>query len=77
MGRNREDCLLSPPLFQTRVIPVLMKMFEVHEEHVRVVLLTHIDAYGELFTLKELKDIILPQVRWLFHSKHAHKCFLY
>ncbi|XP_077308728.1 protein-associating with the carboxyl-terminal domain of ezrin isoform X2 [Lithobates pipiens] len=62
MGRNREDCLLSPPLFQTRVIPVLMKMFEVHEEHVRVVLLTHIDAYGELFTLKELKDIILPQV---------------
>uniref|UniRef100_A0A8C5QKS9 SCY1 like pseudokinase 3 n=1 Tax=Leptobrachium leishanense TaxID=445787 RepID=A0A8C5QKS9_9ANUR len=62
MGRNREGCLLSPPLFQTRVIPVLMKMFEVHEEHVRVVLLTHIDAYGELFTLKELKDIILPQV---------------
>lgn len=62
MGRNREDCLLSPPLFQTKVIPVLMKMFEVHEEHVRVVLLTHIDAYGELFTLKELKDIILPQV---------------
>ncbi|XP_018420205.1 PREDICTED: protein-associating with the carboxyl-terminal domain of ezrin, partial [Nanorana parkeri] len=62
MGRNREDCLLSPPHFQTRVIPVLMKMFEVHEEHVRVVLLTHIDAYGELFTLKELKDIILPQV---------------
>ncbi|XP_053549257.1 protein-associating with the carboxyl-terminal domain of ezrin [Bombina bombina] len=62
MGRNREDCLLSPALFQARVIPVLMKMFEIHEEHVRVVLLTHIDAYGELFTLKELKDIILPQV---------------
>ncbi|MEE6508836.1 hypothetical protein FKM82_023156 [Ascaphus truei] len=62
MGRNREDCLLSPALFQTKVIPVLMKMFEVHEGHVRVVLLTHIDAYGELFTLKELKDIILPQV---------------
>ncbi|KAM4022904.1 protein-associating with the carboxyl-terminal domain of ezrin [Anomaloglossus baeobatrachus] len=62
MGRNHEDGLLSPALFQTKVIPVLMKMFEVHEEHVRVVLLTHIDAYGELFTLKELKDIILPQV---------------
>ncbi|XP_075689610.1 protein-associating with the carboxyl-terminal domain of ezrin isoform X3 [Rhinoderma darwinii] len=62
MGRKREDCLLSPALFQTKVIPILMKMFEVHEEHVRVVLLTHIDAYGELFTLKELKDIILPQV---------------
>ncbi|XP_063796362.1 protein-associating with the carboxyl-terminal domain of ezrin isoform X2 [Pseudophryne corroboree] len=62
MGRSREDCLLSPALFQTKVIPVLMKMFEVLEEHVRVVLLTHIDAYGELFTLKELKDIILPQV---------------
>ncbi|XP_044157097.1 protein-associating with the carboxyl-terminal domain of ezrin isoform X2 [Bufo gargarizans] len=62
MGRNREGCLLSPALFQAKVIPVLMKMFEVHEEHVRVVLLTHIDAYGELFTLKELKDIILPQV---------------
>ncbi|KAM4722297.1 protein-associating with the carboxyl-terminal domain of ezrin isoform 2-T2 [Rhinophrynus dorsalis] len=62
MGRNREDCLLSPAHFQTHVIPVLMKMFEVHEAHVRIVLLTHIDAYGELFTLKELKDIILPQV---------------
>ncbi|XP_075038841.1 protein-associating with the carboxyl-terminal domain of ezrin isoform X1 [Mixophyes fleayi] len=62
MGRSREDCLLSPALFQSKVIPVLMKMFEVLEEHVRVVLLTHIDAYGELFTLKELKDIILPQV---------------
>ncbi|OCT83067.1 protein-associating with the carboxyl-terminal domain of ezrin [Xenopus laevis] len=62
MGRTKEDCLLSPALFQSWVIPELIKMFEVHEEHVRVVLLSHIDAYGELFSLKELKDIILPQV---------------
>ncbi|CAJ0957964.1 unnamed protein product [Ranitomeya imitator] len=74
MGRNREDCLLSPALFQTKVIPVLIKMFEVHEEHVRVVLLTHIDAYGELFTLKELKDIILPQDKIILRaSLHNYK----
>ncbi|XP_043858612.1 protein-associating with the carboxyl-terminal domain of ezrin isoform X2 [Dromiciops gliroides] len=61
-GEKQTDCLLSPALFQTRVIPVLLKLFEVHEEHVRMVLLSHIDAYAKYFTQEQLKKVILPQV---------------
>ncbi|XP_069497406.1 protein-associating with the carboxyl-terminal domain of ezrin [Ambystoma mexicanum] len=61
-GKRHSDCLLSPALFQARVIPLLLKLFKVHEEHVRMVLLTHIDAYGGLFSKEELKNEILPQV---------------
>nr|KAF6397945.1 SCY1 like pseudokinase 3 [Rousettus aegyptiacus] len=54
--------LLSPALFQARVIPVLLRLFAVHEEHVRVVLLSHLEAYVEHFTPEQLRKVILPQV---------------
>ncbi|XP_062989505.1 protein-associating with the carboxyl-terminal domain of ezrin [Elgaria multicarinata webbii] len=62
VGESQINGLLSPAVFQAHVSPVLLKLFEVHEEHVRIVLLSHLDAYAELFTQKELKNIILPQV---------------
>lgn len=61
-GKRHSNCLLSPDIYQARVIPLLLKLFKVHEEHVRMVLLTHIDAYGGLFSKEELKNEILPQV---------------
>lgn len=54
--------LLSPALFRARVIPVLLRLFEVHEEHVRVVLLSHLEAYAGHFTQEQLKTVVLPQV---------------
>ncbi|XP_004384154.1 protein-associating with the carboxyl-terminal domain of ezrin isoform X1 [Trichechus manatus latirostris] len=60
--QGESPCLLSPALFQSRVIPMLLQLFEVHEEHVRMVLLAHIEAYVEHFTQEQLKKVILPQV---------------
>ncbi|KAB1261084.1 Protein-associating with the carboxyl-terminal domain of ezrin [Camelus dromedarius] len=47
---------------ESRVVPVLLRLFEVHEEHVRMVLLSHLEAYVEHFTQEQLKKVILPQV---------------
>ncbi|XP_042530284.1 protein-associating with the carboxyl-terminal domain of ezrin [Dipodomys spectabilis] len=68
LGPKKDDAqgetpgLLSPALFQSRVVPVLLRLFEVHEEHVRLVLLSHIEAYVQHFTQEQLKKVILPQV---------------
>ncbi|KAL3870810.1 hypothetical protein ACJMK2_038850 [Sinanodonta woodiana] len=54
--------LLNTDNYKRYIVPHLLKIFSVHDIHIRAVLLKYFHAYVELLDKEDLKCIIFPQV---------------
>lgn len=59
---DASDYLLPCDVFREFLIPQLIHILNVHDRHVRLVLLQHFPYYMHLFTNEELSTLVLPQV---------------
>ena len=55
--------VLSSDLFKQFIIPELLRIFQVHDSHIRLLLLRHLPRYVHLFDRDSLRTDVLPQVR--------------
>ena len=54
--------VLNSDLFKAHIIPELQRIFNVHDAHIRLVLLQHFSSYVHLFEEDVLQNEIFPQV---------------
>ncbi|XP_060074316.1 protein-associating with the carboxyl-terminal domain of ezrin-like [Ylistrum balloti] len=54
--------LFSVSTFRTYVVPEIYRVFHCHDYNIRMILLTYLRHYVNLFEKESLEDVILPQV---------------
>ena len=51
--------------YRERCIPIIRKLFEVNDRHVRLILLRYFHLYVSMFDKNILQSVILPEVSYL------------